>query len=69
MTWVLAAVSLSATWLNARKHRTCFLLWIGTNAAWASINWAVYGNHARAALDVCYAGLAFYGWRKWKEHA
>ena len=61
-TWVLAAVSLAATWLNARRLRLCFLLWVATNLCWCYVNLAI-GLHARAALDATYSLLALYGWR------
>jgi len=65
MTWALAAISLIATFLNARKVRWCFALWIITNAGWSAWHFSI-GNHARAVLDACYFGLAIYGWRRWK---
>jgi hypothetical protein len=35
VTWLVAAVSLFATWLNIRKVRLCFAIWFVTNAKWA----------------------------------
>lgn len=66
MTWMLALLSLYATWLNARKVRWCFALWIVTNAAWALVNGLIYRNYARCALDTCYTGLAVYGLWRWR---
>lgn len=65
MTWILAAASLYATWLNANRVRACFALWLVTNACWCAVNVAA-GIYARAALDAVYVGIAAYGWRKWQ---
>lgn len=65
MTWIVAAVSLWATWLNARKVRLCFALWFVTNACWAVVN-VSHGIYARACLDAIYTGLAVYGWFAWR---
>ena len=35
MTWLVAAASLTATWLNIRRVRACFAIWLLTNVTWA----------------------------------
>lgn len=65
MTWLLAATSLLATWLNIRKLRICFALWLVTNLAWCAVD-LHYGVWARAPLDATYAALAAYGLWAWK---
>lgn len=65
LTWALAAVSLLATFLNARRRRVCFVLWLGTNAAWAAIDLA-HGLPAQAALHAAYFVLAIYGLWSWR---
>lgn len=39
MTWLVAALSLTATWLNIRV-RACFAIWAAANAAWAFYDFA-----------------------------
>ncbi len=67
--WSLAGVSLLAVIMNIRKDRRCFVLWIGTNACWASVDlW--YGIWPQAALQALYGALAVWGvwsWRKQKR--
>ena len=64
MTWLVAAASLTATWLNIRRVRACFAIWFCTNVAWAGYDFA-HGLPAQGALMVVYAGLAVWGWIAW----
>ena len=69
MTWVVAAASLFATWLNIRKVRLCYAIWFCTNAIWAAYDFA-HGLPAQGTLMSVYALLAVWGWREWgKRHA
>ena len=36
MTWLIATLSLFATWLNIKKIRACFAIWMITNITWAN---------------------------------
>lgn len=65
LTWLLSSASLAATVANAHKRRWCWPVWIGTNAGWCAFDCAA-GNWPRACLMAVYAGLAVYGWRKWR---
>ena len=65
MTWAVAAASLFATWLNIRKIRICFAIWFCTNTAWALYDFA-HGLPAQGVVMVIYAGLALYGFRRWR---
>lgn len=65
MSWIVAAFSLLATWLNIHKHRACFAVWFFTNAAWTVVDVA-HGVYARAPLDATYTALAAWGWFKWR---
>ncbi len=65
MTWVVAAVSLCATWLNVRKVRVCFLIWVVTNLTWCAYDFA-HGLPAQGVLMAVYAALAAWGWRAWR---
>jgi len=66
MTWLVAGASLFATWLNIRKVRACFLIWLGTNVAWA-VNDFAHGLPAQGCLMVVYAVLTIWGWFAWRD--
>ena len=66
ITWVLSIVSIIGTWLNAKKLRCCFIIWIACNTGW--FIWDIYNNvYSRAALDMvqtAFCILGLYEWRK-----
>lgn len=66
--WIVAAASLIATWLNIRKARVCFVIWIFTNAFWAVADWRA-GLPAQALLHAVYFGLAVWGVRAWRAES
>ena len=68
MTWLVAAASLLATWLNVRGHAGCFWIWILTNAVW-SANCFRHGLPAQGCLHLVYFGLAVWGIRRWSRGA
>ena len=68
MTWLVAGASLFATWLNIRRVRACFGIWLCTNAAWAFYDFT-HGLPAQGCLMLVYAALAVYGWKAWKPGA
>jgi nicotinamide riboside transporter PnuC len=63
--WTLALVSLVGVVLNVRKDRRCYLLWLGSNLAWAEVDLRA-GLPAQASLMLVYAGLAVWGWLAWR---
>ena len=65
MSWVVAAASLVATWLNIRRTRACFAIWGCTNVAWACYDFG-HGLPAQGCLMSVYAGLAVWGWFAWR---
>jgi nicotinamide riboside transporter PnuC len=66
VTWALAALSLLGVWLNIRKDRRCFALWVGTNATWAVVDLRA-GLPAQALLMSVYAAMAVWGWLAWSR--
>ena len=64
MTWLVAGVSLFATWLNIRRVRACFAIWACTNVTWAVYDFA-HGLPAQGVLMLVYAALAVWGWFAW----
>ncbi len=65
MTWIVAAASLTATWLNIRRVRACFAIWCCT-VTWASYDFA-HELPAQGALMLIYAALAVWGWFAWSS--
>jgi len=64
--WVCTAVSLLATWLNIRRQRFCFVLWLATNAVWAHASFS-HELPAKGWLHVAYVGLAAWGLWSWSR--
>lgn len=62
--WIVSLFSLLATWMNVRKMRICFALWICTNTTWAIVD-ALAGCWPRFVLDVAYVWLAVEGFWRW----
>jgi nicotinamide riboside transporter PnuC len=60
----LTAISLFGNYLNCRKKRCCFLLWIGCNIGWASVD-ILSGAYSRAVLDIVQIAFSLYGYREW----
>lgn len=66
MIWLLAILSLIGVILNIRKNRFCFVIWVGTNFAWAIIDF-YEGIPAQGVLFLVYGGLALYGLYAWRK--
>ena len=60
----LTAVSLFGNFLNCRRKRVCFLLWIFCNIGWAIIDIAA-ASYSRAILDIVQIAFSLYGYREW----
>lgn len=67
MTWILTAISLFGNFLNCRRKRICFLLWIGCNVGWLMID-ITNAVYSRAILDAVQIAFAVYGFKEWKKH-
>jgi len=62
--WLVTGAAIVGAWLNVKKRRSGFAVWICTNAANAA--WCVaIGQYAQAGLFVVFMGLAIWGWRAW----
>lgn len=66
MTWLVAAASLLATWLNVRGQVASFWIWTATNATRAAVDFA-HDLAAQACLHLVYVGLAVWGIRRWSR--
>jgi len=62
--WILTAISLFGNWLNCRKIRYGFIVWLFVNTGWFIFD--VYnGIYGRAVLDMVQNGFCVYGLIKW----
>ncbi len=66
LTWVISAVALAGTILNAEKIRTGFWLWLGSNMFWTVYDFSI-GAYAQGALFAVYTLLAVRGLIVWKQ--
>ena len=51
--WFVALLSLLATWLNIRRDRTCFAIWVFTNSLWAAADFT-HGLPSQGTLHLVY---------------
>jgi hypothetical protein len=65
--WVLAIVSLIATWLNVKKLILCFYIWLVTNFVYVVLDIFIYKNVPRALLTFIQFILCFEGIREWRK--
>lgn len=64
---ILTAISLFGNYLNCRKVRMCFIVWIICNIGWAIIDIAA-GSYSRAVLDIVQTLFSIYGFKEWARH-
>ncbi len=63
--WATALLSLVGVWLNVRRNRACFFVWMASNAGWCAVDcW--HGIWAQGCLHACYFGMAVWGAWAWK---
>lgn len=66
VTWVTTIASLVGVWLNIRKERLCFAVWLCSNVSWSVID-AYHGIWGQALLQAVYAVMSVYGWYSWSH--
>jgi nicotinamide riboside transporter PnuC len=64
--WCVAVASLVGIRLNMLRRKSCFVVWLVTNAVWLWVN-VRNGSYAQAVLFGCYLGLAVLGWWEWRK--
>ena len=62
--WIVTGSSLIGAILNIYKNKYCFLIWTGTNATWAIVDY-IKGIYPQSALFMVYTCLAVWGLIKW----
>lgn len=63
-TWAITIASIIGTIANIYQKWWCFLIWLGTNAAWSIVDFSI-GQYAQGALFLVYFLLAAWGLIKW----
>ena len=62
--WTATAVALLGVWLNNRRRRACFALWLISNTMTLGIH-AAAGMWPLAARDGAFFIMAIHGWWLW----
>ncbi len=63
---ILTIISLTGNYLNCRKIRACFVVWIFCNIGWTVVD-IINETYSRAVLDVVQIWFSGYGLVKWKD--
>ena len=63
--WAATILALVGGWMNNRRRRACFMLWLVSNAITFGIH-AVAGMWALAARDGAFFVMAIHGWLLWR---
>ena len=66
MQLILTVISLAGNYLNCRKIRWCFALWIICNIGWGYIDF-INASYSRMILDAVQTVFAIYGLKEWKN--
>ena len=66
--WSATFVALVGVYLNNRRRRACFVVWLISNAMTLGIHVAI-GMWSLAARDVSFFVLAIHGWMLWGRNA
>ncbi len=62
--WCNTVLAIIGTFLNAKRIRSGFVIWMITNAIFVVNNFYIH-SYQQAALFTVYFGLAVYGWLNW----
>lgn len=63
---ILTIISLFGNYLNCRKMRICFLLWIICNIGWIYVDFSNQA-YSRMVLDAVQIGFSVYGFINWAD--
>lgn len=66
LTWLMSAVALAGTVLNAEKVRAGFWFWLVSNLFWTVYDFSI-GAYAQGALFAVYTVLAIRGLIVWRQ--
>lgn len=63
---ILTIISLTGNYLNCRRIRACFIVWIICNIGWTAVD-IINTAYSRAVLDVVQIGFSIYGFVMWRD--
>lgn len=63
--WIATVLAVSGVWLNNRRRRICFVVWMISNAITAVLH-AHAGLTALLVRDIIFFALAIEGFYRWK---
>lgn len=66
VTWIISALALAGTILNANRNKSGFYLWFFTNLFWVIVDFKA-GLYAQSALFLAYTLLAIKGIITWTK--
>ena len=66
VTWIVSALALTGTVLNANRNKYGFILWFFTNLFWVIVDFGA-GLYAQSALFFAYTLLAVKGMITWTK--
>lgn len=65
-TAIIVAISFYGSFLNARKKRGCFVMWITSGLLWAIVD-VLAAKYWRMLLDLVQVSFSIYGLWNWKR--
>jgi len=65
-TWIIAILALVGTYLNVKRNKYGFALWMLTNLYFSILNMRL-GSYPQSALFFVYFMLAVYGFFSWNR--
>lgn len=63
---ILTIASLIGNYLNCRKKKICFILWIVCNIGWMCVDLNA-GSYSRMLLNAVQIGFNIYGYKHWAK--
>lgn len=63
---IIVAISFYGSFLNARKKKACFIMWITSGLLWGLVD-LVEGKFWRLTLDMVQVSFSIYGFLKWGQ--
>lgn len=66
LSWFAMFFSLAGVYLNAKKRRVSWLVWLVANASWATVGYRIH-DYPMMLVQIIYFGFGIYGWFQWRE--
>lgn len=64
----IVAISFYGSFLNARKKKGCFIMWITSGLLWGVVDFLA-GKFWRLSLDLVQVGFSIYGFINWTRES